>query len=188
VQSFIIDFLTIFLDLDEIDTLEGDDVWGNEQGVDGHHGDQEVPNFAECPFCIDEIPFELWLGVDDLVLLISVFVDIVDHHFLEVRLGHFLKTSLESTLVVVTSGFAPPLLDSFLLLLWSHVFPLFLGVIKTHFRLAFVTKAAQDIGHDATVVVILVVRLVLFSLTSTLVHHVIVTQLWHHGQYLELLW
>jgi hypothetical protein len=65
-QSFVIDFLTIFLDLDEIDTLESDDVWGNEQCVDSDHGDQEVPNFAECPFCVDEIPFELRLGVDDL--------------------------------------------------------------------------------------------------------------------------
>jgi len=52
-QGLIVFFSSIFFCLDQIDTLKCHDVRRHEQGVDGNHGDQEVPHFAECSFGVN---------------------------------------------------------------------------------------------------------------------------------------
>jgi len=69
---------------DLIDILEHIDVRTNEKGIDGEYGDEEVPHLAEGTLSINEIPLQLWLGIDDLVLFISIFVNVIDHHFFQI--------------------------------------------------------------------------------------------------------
>jgi hypothetical protein len=56
----------------------------NEQIVNGEDGNHEVPQLAEGSIRVNEVPLQLWLTVDDLVLLVSIFVDIVDHHLFQI--------------------------------------------------------------------------------------------------------
>ena len=120
--------------------------WTNEQSVNRQEGDHEVPDFAEGTLGVDQVPLELRLTIDDLVLLIGVLVDIVYHHLLEVRLSHFLETGLESQLVVVTSSLAPEHFNTLLLLLLSHGLPLGLSVVAAGVRLAL--SSAREDPHE----------------------------------------
>ena len=107
-----------------VDAWEYKQEWCDEKSVHGEQRNDEVPDLAECSLGIYEIPFELGDTVDDLVLLVSIFVDIINHHFLEVGLSHLLKTGLESKLVGVTSCFVPKLSLAFVLLAVGHFVPL----------------------------------------------------------------
>jgi hypothetical protein len=107
-----------------VEMRENIQIWRGKQGVDRQHGDQEIPDLAEGSLSIDEIPLELWLRIDDLVVFVGILVNIVNHHFFEVGLRHLLKTSLKPELVVVTSSLAPKRLDSLFLLGFSHFAPI----------------------------------------------------------------
>lgn len=63
---------------------EYQDKWCNNQIIDDEKSDPEIPNFAECTFRINEIPLKLGLIFANLVILIDILVNIVDHHFLQV--------------------------------------------------------------------------------------------------------
>ena len=56
----------------------------NKQVVDGQKCYEEVPKLAECSLGVDEVPLELGLTVNDLVLFIGVFIDIVNHHLFQI--------------------------------------------------------------------------------------------------------
>ena len=107
-----------------IDIWENNDERSHKHAIDGENGDEEVPDLAEGPLGVDEIPLELWLILIDGAVFVGILVDIINHHFFEVRFSHLLKTSLEPELIVVTSCLLPELFDSFFLLLSRHVIPL----------------------------------------------------------------
>lgn len=111
-----------------VDILEHKDEWSHKHAVDSKDGDEEVPYLAEGPLRVDQVPLKLWLILIDRAVLIGILVDVVDHHFLQVRLCHLLETGLESKLIVVTSSLLPQLLHSLVLLLLGHALPLSLGV------------------------------------------------------------
>ena len=111
-----------------VDIMEHNDEWCHEHAVDSKDGDEEVPHLAEGPLRVDQVPLQLWLVLIDRAVLISILVDVVDHHFFEVRLSHLLETGLESELIVVTSSLLPQLLHSLVLLLLGHALPLSLRV------------------------------------------------------------
>ena len=67
-----------------IDLSEGQDEWGHEQGIDDQEGDHEVPDLAEGPLCVDQVPLKLGLTIDYLVLLVGVLIDIVYHHLFQI--------------------------------------------------------------------------------------------------------
>jgi len=77
-------------------------VWENHnkrrhnQIINRQNGDQEVPGFAEVSLSIDQVPLDLLLVVDDLVVVVFVVLDVVDHHFSQILLRHFLKSRLQS--------------------------------------------------------------------------------------------
>ena len=79
-----------------VDLLECEDKWSDKEGVDNEKGNHEVPDLAEGPLGVDQVPLKLWLTINNLILFISIFVDVIDHHLLKIRLCHLLKTSLES--------------------------------------------------------------------------------------------
>lgn len=64
-----------------IDLGEDEQEWRDEECVHGKQRDDEVPDLAEGTLGVNEVPLELWHAIDDLVLFISIFIDIVDHHF-----------------------------------------------------------------------------------------------------------
>ena len=112
-----------------IDIREHHDEGGDEQVVDCQNGNEEVPNLAECSFSVNQIPFEFGLAVDDLVFVIGVFIDVINHHFLQIRLCHLLKSGLESQFVIVPPRLSPQLGDPFLFLGRRHGAPLVLSVV-----------------------------------------------------------
>ena len=113
-----------------VDTREHEQERCDKECIHCEECDDEIPNLAESSLRINEIPFELRDAIDDLVLLIGVLVDVIDHHLLEVGLSHLLETGLESQLVGVTSGLVPELPLAFVLLAVRHFVPLhFLPVV-----------------------------------------------------------
>jgi hypothetical protein len=90
-----------------VDIWEDNHKWSHEHAINSQNCDQEVPNLAEGPLCVDQVPFELWLILVDGAVLVSIFIDIIDHHLLQVRFSHLLKPCLEPQFVVVTSCFHP---------------------------------------------------------------------------------
>jgi hypothetical protein len=148
-----------------VDLLESEDEWSDKEGVDNEKGNHEVPHLAEGPLGVDQVPLKLWLTIDYLILFISIFVDVIDHHLLQIGLSHLLKTSLESKLVVVTSCFAPECLDALVLLLGGHCLPLGLSVVGVGVRLAL-TTAAQD-PHQEALLLATIVTLFTGFLIST---------------------
>lgn len=72
-------FITIHVNL-----LESKDKRGNKQGVDDQEGNHEVPDLAEGPLGINEVPLELWLTINNLIFFIGVFVNVINHHLLKI--------------------------------------------------------------------------------------------------------
>jgi len=68
----------------DVNMLECKDIWRHEQSIDGQHGDDEVPYFAEGSLGVDQVPFQFWLRVDNLIFFICIFIDVVDHHFFQI--------------------------------------------------------------------------------------------------------
>ena len=63
-------------------------------------------------------------------ILILIILDVINHHFSQILISHFLKSRLKSDFITVTFGFTPEVSDSSLLLLFGHVVPLaFKGII-----------------------------------------------------------
>ena len=73
-----------------VDIWEHNDEWSSKHGVNDQEGDEEVPHLAESPLGVDKVPLELWLVLIDRAVLIGILVDVIDHHFLKIRLSHFL--------------------------------------------------------------------------------------------------
>jgi hypothetical protein len=97
---------------------ENEDEWSNEQVIHNDEGDNEVPDLARSSLFVYEIPLKLALVRFDLLhFFVCVLVDVVDHHFLQVRLGHFLQASLETQFVRVTPCFPPQVVHPLLFLL-----------------------------------------------------------------------
>jgi hypothetical protein len=90
-----------------VDIWENNHKWCHEHAINSQYCDQEVPNLAEGPLCVDKVPLELWLILVDGAVLVGIFIDIIDHHLFQVGLCHLLKSSLEPQFVVVTSCFHP---------------------------------------------------------------------------------
>ena len=67
-----------------VDLLESEDEWSDKEGVDNEKGNHEVPHLAEGSLCVDQVPLQFWLTVNNLIFLVGVFVDVVDHHFFEI--------------------------------------------------------------------------------------------------------
>lgn len=97
-----------------VDLLKNHDKWRYDKIVNREDGYKEVPGLAKVPLGVDEVPLDLLLVVDDLVVIIFVILNVVDHHFSKVLLRHLLQSGLESQLVIVTSGFGPQVVDSLL--------------------------------------------------------------------------
>ena len=70
---------TVFIDISEHQKERS-----YKKSVYSYDSDQEIPHFAECSIRVDQIPFELGLRVDNLVLIIGVLVDIVYHHLFQI--------------------------------------------------------------------------------------------------------
>jgi len=85
------------------------------------------------------------LRIDDLVVFVSILINIVDHHFFEVGLRHLLKTSLKSELVIVTSSFAPKRLDSLFLLSFGHFAPIVGVTVIALVNISFGTTREQHL-------------------------------------------
>ena len=73
-----------FTVLDLIYIRENIYVWADEKSINGEYGDEKVPDLAKGTLRVNQIPLKLWLGVDDLVLLVCIFVDIINHHLFQV--------------------------------------------------------------------------------------------------------
>lgn len=73
-----------------IDIWEHQYEWRHNHVIDDEQGDPEVPHIAECALCIDEVPLQSVFVLADLVVLIDIFINIVDHHFFKVGFSHFL--------------------------------------------------------------------------------------------------
>jgi hypothetical protein len=74
---------TIFIDI-LIDIWENKNNWYHKQIVDGKNCNEEVPELAESSFSVYQVPLKFRLTVDDLILFISIFVNIVNHHFFQI--------------------------------------------------------------------------------------------------------
>jgi len=131
--------------------------WRDNHIVNDKQGDPEIPHMAESALCIDEVPLQSVFVLADLVILIDVFIDIVNHHLLKVGLSHLLQSCLETELIVVTSSFRPEILDSLLLLILGHFGPFFLWA--TMFLAGIVSSAEAHQFSKATFLAILVLFL-----------------------------
>lgn len=67
-----------------IDLFEGKDEWCHEQGVDDQQSNHEVPNLAEGSLGVDQVPLKLGLTIDNLVFLVGVLINVVDHHLFQI--------------------------------------------------------------------------------------------------------
>jgi len=85
------------------------------------------------------------LGVNDLVVFVGILVNIINHHFFEIRLRHLLKTSLKSELVVVTSSFAPKRLNSLFLFSFGHFAPVVGVSVVALVNVSFGTTGEQHL-------------------------------------------
>ena len=81
--------------------------WRCNKIVDRQDGNQEVPGLAEVALGVNQVPLDLLLIVNDLVVVILVVLDIVNHHLSEVLLRHLLESGLKAQFVIVTSGLGP---------------------------------------------------------------------------------
>ena len=70
--------LTVFI----VNLFKNEHEWRNDKVVDNHKSNPEVPDLAEGSLGIDEVPLQLRLIFVDLIVLIYIFIDVVDHHFL----------------------------------------------------------------------------------------------------------
>jgi len=131
--------------------------WRHNHIINDEQGDPEIPHIAECALCIDEVPLQSVFVLTDLVILIDVFIDIVNHHFFKIGFSHFLQSCLETKLIVVTSSFCPKILDSLLLLFIGHFRPFFLWA--TMFLAGIVPTAKADEFSKAAFLAILVLFL-----------------------------
>ena len=102
----------IFEFIIHINIREDRNIWRNNKIVYDQQCDCEIPNLAWILFCINQVPSDLGLVINDLRIIIIVIVNVINHHFSEVLFGHFLKTSLQSKFIVVTSSFLPKLFNS----------------------------------------------------------------------------
>jgi hypothetical protein len=110
----------------EIHIWEHQYEWRDNHIINDEQGDPEIPHIAECALCIDEVPLQSVFVLADLVILVDVFIDIVNHHLFKVGFSHFLQSCLETKLIIVTSSFCPQILDSLLLLIVGHFRPFLL--------------------------------------------------------------
>ena len=124
-------FIPVFIDIREYNYK-----WSHKHAVDGEDSDEEVPHLAEGPLSINKVPLELWLVLIHSAVLVGILVDVIDHHFFQVGLGHLLETGLEPQLIVVTSCLLPKLVYSLVLLFLGHVVPLSLWVRLTEVVIA----------------------------------------------------
>jgi hypothetical protein len=97
-----------------INLLKNHDEWSHNQVVNSQNSNQEVPSLTEVSLSIYEVPLDFLLVVNDLVVVVFVILNVVNHHFSQVLLCHLLETGLESELIIVTSGFGPEIVDSLL--------------------------------------------------------------------------
>ena len=67
-----------------IDIWEDDYERCNEHAVYGQNGNHKVPRFAEGSLCVDKIPLELWSILIDSAILVSIFINVVDHHLFQI--------------------------------------------------------------------------------------------------------
>ena len=81
VRLFSLAHLSILVTV-HVDLLESEDEWGHKESVDNEKGNHEVPHLTESPLRVNKVPLKLWLTIDYLILFISIFVDVIDHHFL----------------------------------------------------------------------------------------------------------
>jgi hypothetical protein len=127
-HSLIFEFCYIFSIISclIIDIWEHQYEWRHDHVVNDEQGDPEIPHIAECALCIDEVPLQSVFVLADLVILVDVFIDIVNHHLFKVGFSHFLQSCLETQLIIVTSSFCPQILDSLLLLIVGHFRPFLL--------------------------------------------------------------
>jgi hypothetical protein len=92
-----------------------------KEGVDGEDGDHEVPDLAEGAFLVDPVPLALLRLLCLSRFFLRFFVDVVDHHFLQIRLRHLLQTRLEPKLVVESPSLVPKLSNVCLFLCFVHL-------------------------------------------------------------------
>jgi hypothetical protein len=141
----------------EIHIWEHQYEWRDNHIINDEQGDPEIPHIAECALCIDEVPLQPVFVLADLVILIDVFIDIVDHHLLKVGFSHFLQSCLETKLIIVTSSFCPEILDPLLPLILGHFRPFFLWAAM--FLAGVVPTAKADQFSKAAFLAILVLFL-----------------------------
>ena len=73
-----------------VDIREHEDERRHDETVENKKGYKEVPDLAEVALCVDQIPLDLHLVVDDGALLVDVLSYIVYHHLLQIALCHLL--------------------------------------------------------------------------------------------------
>jgi hypothetical protein len=111
-----------------VDIWEHNNKWYDEHAIDCQDGDHEVPDLAEGSLGVDEVPLEFWLILVDGAVFVGILIDVIDHHLLQVRLCHFLKSGLEPQFIVITPSFYPQLFHTLILLSCRHVLPFGFGV------------------------------------------------------------
>jgi len=91
--------------------------------VDEQDSDEQVTDFSEVTIRVDHVPRNLTqvVVVEQIRIAITVLSYVVDHHFLEVRFGHPLQTSLEPEPVSVASSNGPQVVNVSLLLCFAHL-------------------------------------------------------------------
>jgi hypothetical protein len=134
---------------------------GDKKVIDQEKSDHHVPDLAECSITVNQVPLKLLLWFSSGSLILSFLIDVVDHHFLEVRFRHLLETSLESQLVVIPSGFVPELIDVSFFLIFGHVLKLTLVFFLATFRLALLDTTAKSIEESSLTVIVILLLLVI---------------------------
>lgn len=113
----------------------------DDQLVDDHKGDEEVPEPDKGRLGVEHVPRHLLL----LLLfkpVLSFLIDVVvDHHLLLVLFRHLGDSDLESNLVVVLTGLLPKLVNSLISLELIHFKPLNFSSVLVFLAFAAKTKA-----------------------------------------------